>query len=179
MAVTVQRREVVFQGRIFQVRRDWVQLPDGRVTSWDILQHPGAVTIVPVDGEGYVWFVRQYRHAVGETLLEFPAGTLEPTEAPLSCAQRELAEEIGQAAAHWRSLGTFYLAPGYSSERMEVFLAQDLSPRPASLDADEILQPERYPLAQVATWMRDGTIRDAKTLAAWLLAEPYLQIPMD
>jgi len=165
---------VVFEGRVFRVRRDWVARADGRVTVWDIIEHPGAVTMVPVDAEGQVWFVRQYRHAVGETLLEFPAGTLEPDEEPLACAQRELAEEIGRAAARWTQLGAFYLAPGYSSERMVAFLARDLSPATGHLDADEILRPERYPLAQVDEWMRTGRIRDAKTLAAWLLAKPHL-----
>lgn len=170
----VQRSQVLFQGRVFRVRRDWVRTPDGRTVTWDIVEHHGAVTIVPVDAQGQVWFVRQYRHAVGETILEFPAGTLEPGEEPLACAQRELAEEIGRAAAHWRRLGTFYLAPGYSTEQMTVFLARDLRPAQGQLDADEILRPERYPLAQVDAWIRGGHLRDAKTLAAWLLARPYL-----
>ncbi len=174
MPLPIQRSEVVFRGRVFRVRRDWVQRADGRVVTWDVVEHHGAVTMVPVDEDGQVWFVRQYRHAVGETILEFPAGTLEPGEAPLACAQRELAEEIGRAAARWTRLGAFYLAPGYSTEHMVVFLARDLRPAQAALDADEILRPERYPIAEVDQWMRDGRIRDAKTLAAWLLARPHL-----
>ncbi len=174
MPLPVQRTEVVFTGRVFRVRRDWVQTPAGRVVPWDVVEHHGAVTIVPVDAEGQVWFVRQYRHAVGETLLEFPAGTLEPDEEPLACAQRELAEEIGRAARRWTHLGAFFLAPGYSTERMEVFLARDLIPAQGQPDADEILRPERYPWQQVARWMAEGRIRDAKTLAAWTLARSHL-----
>ncbi|NPA26466.1 MAG: NUDIX hydrolase [Chloroflexi bacterium] len=173
--VEVLRRQVRLITRIFQLREDQVRTPDGRVHTWYILEHPGAVVIVPIDAQGRAWFVRQYRHAVGQVLLEFPAGTLEPNEPPLTCAQRELAEEIGMQADEWIPLGSFYVAPGYSSERMVAYLARGLRPvQGHALDEDEILQPEAHPIEQVDAWMREGRIQDGKSLAAWLLAQRYL-----
>ncbi|NPA06510.1 MAG: NUDIX hydrolase [Chloroflexi bacterium] len=173
--VEVLQREVLLTTRIFRLRADLVRAPDQRTHTWYVLEHPGSVVIVPIDAHGRVWFVRQYRHAVGRVLLEFPAGTLEPDESPLTCAQRELAEEIGMRATDWLELGTFYVAPGYSSERMVAYLARGLEPvSGASPDADELLKPEAYPLTQVETWMRTGRIQDGKSLAAWLLAQAHL-----
>ncbi len=163
-------RELLLATRVFKVFADRLAF-QGREHTWYVLEHPGAVVIVPVDAQGHVWFVRQYRHAIGDWLLEFPAGTLQPDEAPLACAQRELAEELGAQAAQWFELGSFYVAPGYSSERMWAFLAYDLKPVTGySLDPDEILRPERYPVAQVEQWIAQGALQDGKSLAAWLLA---------
>ncbi len=170
----LERSEEVFRGKIFTVRRDWVRLPQGRTTALDIIVHHGAVTIVPLDEQGRLWFVRQYRHAAGETLLEFPAGTLEPGESAEACAAREIREEIGLAAGHLRLLGRFYLAPGYSTEYMRVFLATDLHPAPLPPDADEFLEPVALPVAQVLLRAREGAFQDAKTLAALMLALPWL-----
>ncbi len=172
---TVERSEKVFQGRVFDVRRDWVRLPNGRTTALDIITHHGAVTIVPLDKQGQLWLVRQYRHAAGTMLLEFPAGTLEPNEAPEVCAAREIREEIGMAAENLQLLGTFYLAPGYSTEYMHVYLATDLSPAPLPPDADEILEPVTLPIDEILNLARAGQIQDAKTLAALMLALPYLK----
>ncbi|NPA93692.1 MAG: NUDIX hydrolase [Chloroflexi bacterium] len=172
---TVERSEKVFQGRVFDVRRDWVRLPNGRTTALDIITHHGAVTLVPLDEQGRLWFVQQYRHAAGTTLLEFPAGTLEPNEAPEACAAREIREEIGMAAENLQLLGTFYLAPGYSTEYMHVYLATGLSPAPLPPDADEILEPVALPIDEVLNLAHAGQLQDAKTLAALMLALPYLK----
>lgn len=175
MGFEVERSERVFQGRVFDVRRDWVRLPNGRTTALDIIQHHGAVTVVPLDEAGHLWFVRQYRHAAGVTLLELPAGTLAPDEAPQVCAARELQEEIGCNARHWQPLGTFYLAPGYSTEFMHLFLATGLYPSRLEADADEVLEPVRLPVAEAYRRAWAGEVQDAKTLAALLLAWPYLR----
>ena len=175
MAFEVQRSAVVFQGRVFEVRRDWVRLPNGHETALDIVQHDGAVTIVPLDGEGHLWFVRQYRHAAGTDLLEFPAGTLEPDEAPEVCAARELREEIGLAARRLTPLGTFFLAPGYSTEFMHLFLAEELYPAPLAQDEDEVLEPLRLPVAEAYRRAWAGEIEDGKTLAALFMAWPHLR----
>jgi ADP-ribose pyrophosphatase len=166
--------QAVYQGRAFSVRKDQVKLPDGAETTLDIVEHSGAVTILPIDSDGQVWFVRQYRHAAGIEMLELPAGTLEPGEAPESCAHREIREEIGMGAGKLQRMGTFYLAPGYSTEFMHIFLATDLSPAPLEGDIDEFLSVECFSLAQIPSLIQTGAIADAKTLAAFQLAEPHL-----
>jgi 8-oxo-dGTP pyrophosphatase MutT (NUDIX family) len=167
----------IYQGRAFSVRKDQVRLPDGAETHLDIVEHIGAVTILPFDEDGNIWFVRQYRHAAALELLELPAGTLEPGEPPEICAHREIREEIGMRADTLQKIGEFYLAPGYSTEFMHIFLGTDLSPDPLEGDIDEFLQVEQIALERIPALIRAGEIVDAKTLAAFQLAEPYLPIP--
>jgi ADP-ribose pyrophosphatase len=166
--------ETLHHGRAFNVRRDEIRLPDGKTVRLDIVDHVGAVTLVPVDDQKRVWFVRQYRHAAGEVLLELPAGMVESGELPLDCARREIREEIGMAAGRIELIGEFYLAPGYSSEFMRVFLATDLRPDPLPGDADEFISVEPIPLEVVLRMIESGKIRDAKTLASLMLAKRYL-----
>jgi len=161
--------EITYQGRAFTVRRDQVQAPDGQILKLDIVQHIGAVTILPVDELGQVWFVRQYRHATGKNLLELPAGTLTPGELPENCAAREIREETGMGARTMVKLGSFFLAPGYSTEYMHVFLASDLYPDPLPGDEDEFLSVEKVPLEHVRDLVRSGEILDSKTLSALYL----------
>jgi ADP-ribose pyrophosphatase len=166
--------KITYRGRVLDVRQDRVRLPDGGTADLDVVAHSGAVTILPLDQEGQIWFVRQYRHAAGEMLLELPAGTLEEKEDPAECAGREVREETGMGAEHLRLLGEFFLAPGYSTEYMYVFLATGLFSAPLAADSDEYLSVERVPVQQVYQLALGGTIRDAKTLAALLLARPFL-----
>ncbi len=166
--------EVIYDGRVFDIRHERVSYPDGRVAELDILRHGGAVTIVPVDGEGQIWFVRQYRHGAGGLMLELPAGTLSENEPPQVCAEREIREEIGMAAGQMEGIGEFYLAPGYSTEYMYVYLATGLRPDPLQKDADEFLTPEAYSVRQAYAMLRENRLRDAKTVAALALAEPVL-----
>lgn len=175
MSFQLIRSELIYQGKAFDVRRDQVQTPDHRVMALDIVAHVGAVTIVPQDDQGNIWFVRQYRHAAGRELLELPAGTLEAGEEPQISARRELREEIGLAARSLRKIGDFYLAPGYSTEFMHVFLATGLYPDPLPGDTDEFLSAIAFPIAQVDQMIRQGEIKDAKTLAALHLTAPYLR----
>lgn len=175
MKFKILSSEIITHGRIFEVRRDQVRYPDGRVTDYDIIIHAGAVTIVPINDKGEIWFVRQYRHAIGETLLELPAGTLEEGELPEVCANRELREEIGYAAGNLRPLGAFFLAPGYSSEYMHIYLATQLIHDPLKPDADEFLQVETLPIANVLNMIENDEFKDAKTIAALSLARPYLE----
>ena len=166
--------EPVYQGKAFRVRRDQVRLPDGQAARLDIVEHIGAVTILPLDADGRIWFVRQYRHAAAQELLELPAGTLEPGEPPEACARREIREETGLAAGELRKLGEFFLAPGYSTEYMHVFLATDLHPDPLPGDQDEFLSVEAHLAGEVFEMIARGEIQDAKTLAALLLARAWL-----
>ena len=166
--------ESIFKGRAFDIRRDHVRLPDGRTTRLEIVNHIGSVVIVPIDQRGSLHFVRQYRHAAGQDMLELPAGTLEPGEDPLSCARREVREETGMAADQIRDIGGFYLAPGYSTEFMRVYLATDLRQDPLEADEDEFLSVEKLPVAEAIALAENGGLPDAKSLAALLLAKPYL-----
>jgi ADP-ribose pyrophosphatase len=167
--------QILFEGRVFEVRRDQVRYPDGRIADFDLVQHGGAVAILPLDSEGRIWFVRQYRHAAGQMLLELPAGTLEDDEAPEACAHREIREEIGMAANKLELLGQFYLAPGYSSEIMYAYLATDLRKDPLEQDADEYLEAEAFLRGEVQEMLRQNQIRDAKTIALLSMARPFLQ----
>lgn len=166
--------ETTYRGRVFDVRRDHVRLPDGGDIHLDVVAHSGAVTVVPIDESGRVYLVRQYRHAVGEDLLEFPAGTLEEGEDPESCAARELREEVGMAGADFRLIGTFYLAPGYSTEFMFVYLARNLSPSPLPGDEDEFLSVETMGIQDLYAMADRGDLKDAKSLAALHLARRYV-----
>lgn len=167
--------EVIYPGRAFTIRRDQVRLPDGRTTYLDIVEHHGSVVIIPVDSEGNLLFVRQYRHAAGLSLLELPAGVLEPGEDPMDCARREIREETGYAAKKMELLGQFYLAPGYSTELMSVFLATELYLAPLAADADEFLKVERMPVHDALQWAVSGEMPDAKSLAALYLARLRLE----
>ncbi|MBM3151519.1 MAG: NUDIX hydrolase [Chloroflexi bacterium] len=166
--------EIVYPGRAFTVRRDHLRLPDGRTTRFDIVEHHSSVVIVPLDRDGNLVFVRQYRHAAGLDLLELPAGVIEPGEEPEACARREVREEIGLAAGRMEAVGGFYLAPGYSTEYMHVYLATGLEPGPLKADPDEFLQVEPIPLAQALSLADGGKIPDSKSLAALLLARKRL-----
>jgi ADP-ribose pyrophosphatase len=176
MTFELLKSEIVYPGRAFTIRCDTLRLPDGRETGFDIVEHVGSVVILPLDANGHLLFVRQYRHAAGLDLLELPAGTLDEGEDPAACARRELREETGMAAGRLEPLGGFYLAPGYSTEYMHVYLATDLHYNPLQADADEFLSVERIPTANALAMVERGEIPDAKSLAAFLLARKHLEM---
>ena len=169
------RSEILLQGRAFKIRRDHLKTPDGQETKFEIVEHGGSVVVIPVDAEGNMWFVRQYRHAAGKDLLELPAGTRDGDEPYEECAAREIREETGMEAGTLIEVGSFYLAPGYSTEYMGVFLATDLKHNPLDPDADEFLSVEKFPVKQALTLVASGEVPDAKSLAALLLARPHLE----
>ena len=171
----IQRRKTIYRGKAFVIEAVDVQLPDGRKTKYDLVKHPGAVTIVPLDADHKLHFVRQYRLGAEGLLLELPAGTLGKDEDPLECAKREIREEVGMRAEKWIKLGDFFLAPGYSSEHMTIFLALDLHPDPMKRDDDEFLAVETIPVETVLEMVKTNQINDGKSLAALLLALPYLE----
>jgi ADP-ribose pyrophosphatase len=176
MPFELLKTEIVYPGRAFTIRRDTLRLPDGHEARFDIVEHVGSVVILPLDDHGNLLFVRQYRHASGKNLLELPAGTLDEGEAPESCARREVREETGMAAGQLDHLGGFYLAPGYSTEYMHVYLATGLHPDPLEADADEFLAVESVPLGTALVMAKRGEIPDAKSLAAILLAQSRLEV---
>lgn len=166
-----------FAGRAFRVRVDEVEYAPGRTHHIEIVEHADAVTLLPVDETGRVWLVRQYRHAVGQPLLELPAGTLEPGEDVPTAARRELREEVGHTASRLEKLAEFWLAPGYSTELMHAFLATDLTPAPLPQDDDENIVVERLTVPEVWTAIQAGHIRDAKSLTTLLLGAHRLNWP--
>jgi ADP-ribose pyrophosphatase len=175
MSFELLKSETVYAGRAFAIRRDTLRLPDGRENSFDIVVHIGSVIILPLDSKGQLLFVRQYRHAAGLELLELPAGTLDPGESPGTCAAREVREETGMAAGKLDHLGGFYLAPGYSTEYMHVYLATGLRHDPLNPDDDEFLSVEKYPLKEALAMFERGEIQDAKSIAAILLARKLME----
>ncbi len=162
----------IYDGRIINLRLDEVELPDGRHARREVVEHPGASVIVPVDQQGRVYLVRQYRDAAAEELLELPAGKLEPGEEPLACARRECLEELGLEAGSWTHLASFYSSPGFCDELLHCFLARELRQGVSDADRDEFLTPESWPLANLAELL--GQLKDAKSIAGLLLAQRAL-----
>ena len=159
--------ELLYDGRIVKLRRDAVQVPNGNTALREVVEHPGGVAILPLDADGSVIVVRQYRSPLAQMVLEIPAGKLEYGEDPRSCAVRELEEEIGATAA-LTALGTIYSSPGFCTEQIHLYLARELSFGPCHPDEDEFLLPERIPLAQLTDMALSGELTDGKTVAAVL-----------
>lgn len=169
------KSETILQGRAFKIRRDYLQTPHGQETRLEIIEHGGSVVIIPIDHEGNILFVRQYRHATGQDMLELPAGTRDGDEPYEACAAREIREETGMEADKLEKVGEFYLAPGYSTEFMAVFLATDLKHNPLDADEDEFLSVEKIPLRTAIEMLEGGKVKDAKSLAGFLLAKSHLE----
>ena len=169
------KSETILQGRAFKIRRDSLKTSEGLETKLEIIEHGGSVVILPIDNEGNILFVRQYRHATGQDLLELPAGTRDGDELYEDCAARETREETGMEAGTLEKLGEFYLAPGYSTEFMAAFLATDLRHNPLDADEDEVLSIERIPVKKAFELALSGKLPDAKSLAVLLLAKSHLE----
>ena len=160
----------IYDGRIIKVRVDDILMRNGNQSVREVVDHANAVVICPIDDEGNVHLVRQYRYAAKQMLLELPAGLVEEGENPDDCAQRELAEEIGYASRNLRILGGFWSSPGFCTEFMYAYLAKDLVPRRLQADDDEDIQIEKVPLSRIPQLIRLGEIQDAKSIAVLLMA---------
>lgn len=161
--------EPVFDGKLLHVRRDTVRLPDGTLATREHIVHPGAVLIVPVLPDGRFVVERQYRYPVDRVMIEFPAGKLDPGEAELDTARRELREEAGYDAATWTFLGTIHTIVSYTNEKVDFFVAEGLSHVGAKLDDGEFLEIVTMSLDEMLVALDRGEITDAKTVAALLL----------
>ena len=166
--------EKIFDGRILHIRRDTVELPGGGRSFREVVDHPGGVCVLALDGEDRVLIVSQYRYPYNKVLRELPAGKLERGEDPREAAIRELREETGAVAGTFESLGELYPSPGYCGEIIRMYLARDLTFGEAHLDEDEFLNLERVPFDQLVEQVLSGEIRDAKTIAAVLKAKVLL-----
>jgi ADP-ribose pyrophosphatase len=155
----------VYKGRIVDLRLEEVTLPNGVTMTIEMIRHPGAAAIVPLDDEGHVTLIHQFRHAAGGFIWEIPAGKLDDGEQPIACAARELQEEVGLAAGELIHLGSILTAPGFCDERIHLYLARALTRVEQRLEHDEVLTISRMPLARAINMIASGEIEDAKTIA--------------
>lgn len=167
--------ETVFEGRLLQVRCDRVRLPDGGESTREYIVHPGAVVIIPVFDNGELLLERQHRYPLHRDFIELPAGKIDPGEADLACAKRELEEETGYTASEWREVTTIYPCIGYSNERLAFYLARGLTPGRHGRDRDEFLEILRLPFGEAMDWLRDGKICETKTVVGLFWLEKMLE----
>ncbi len=165
---------IVYAGRVLRLAVESVRLPNGASCDLEIIRHPGAAAVVPVDDDGAVILVRQFRHAAGAWILEVPAGKLDAGEKPEACAARELEEETGYRAGALRSLGDILTTPGFTDERIWLFLARGLTPSRQNLQRDEALTVERLPLDRAVEMALRGELTDAKSVCALVRARDAL-----
>jgi ADP-ribose pyrophosphatase len=160
----------IFEGRICALRVDTVRLEDGRTATREIIEHDPVVAMVPVEADGTVVLIRQFRLATGGVMLEIPAGIVDPGEDAVTAAQRELREETGLRATKLTQMAEFFASPGFLTELMTIFLAEGLEPAPLDADEDEDIVIRRVSLDEAVRLVEDGQIKDAKSVAGILLA---------
>lgn len=161
--------EIVFQGRLLKLYKKRERYPSGHIADLEVVVHPGAVLIVPFLKKDKIVFIRQYRPVIKSFIWELPAGTLKKSERPLSCAKRELVEEIGYIAGKWERIGYIYPAPGYTTEKITIYKAGLLQKTEAIKEDDEIIEPMAFSKKEIIHMINIGRIVDAKTLCALLL----------
>ena len=173
-AELLNRREI-FKGRVVDLSVDQVRMPNGKSTELEVIRHPGAAAMVPLMDSGEVLLVRQYRYATGGWLVEVPAGKLDEGEAPEVCAARELEEEVGMKPAELLPLGWIWTTPGFTDERIWLYLCRGLSPAQQNLEDDEVLTVESRSLPEAIGMVHRGEICDGKSVCALLRADAYLR----
>ena len=171
LAEEVLSEDVSWEGRIFNVDRLQVRLPDGRTALRDVVRHPGAVAVVALTDDGRICLVRQYRTALGRVTVEIPAGKLDPGEDPLDCARRELTEETGMAAQHMAFLTTIATSAGFADETIHIYMATGLSFVGSDPDTDEFINVDLVDLTELVDAVLDGRIEDAKTVLGALVCD--------
>ncbi|MCP4694235.1 MAG: NUDIX hydrolase [Desulfobacterales bacterium] len=171
----VNSSAIIHRGRVFTLSRENVTLMNGVTMDVDVIRHPGAAAIVPRISEKNILLIRQYRHAIGDYIWEIPAGTLDPNETIETCAKRELTEETGHAAGEMQKIGEIVPVPGYSDERIHIFLADNLTPSHQNLDADEVLDVHEIPFSDAISMIQAGEIMDSKTISGLYMALPRFE----
>lgn len=173
MNYEVVEKQVVFTGKKVRLELHHLKTDDGTRHVREICVHPGAVVILPILPDGRVLLIRNLRYTVGEYLLELPAGTLEPGEAPMNCAGRELIEETGYLARRLKPLASFYASPGILTEKMHTFVATDLVPQAGEKDEGEEIEPQPMTWDEAMDAIRAGQIVDSKTIATLLYYDRF------
>jgi ADP-ribose pyrophosphatase len=165
--------ELAYDGNFLKVSRDRVKLPDGKITQREFIRHPGAVVILALFDDGRVLLERQYRYPNDQVFIEFPAGKIDPGEAPLACAKRELEEETGYTATDWHYVCTIHNAIAYSDEHLDLFLARGLTAGDARLDDGEFLETFTATLPEMLEMVKRGEITDVKTVIGTFWLEKF------
>lgn len=169
------KSDKVYQGKIINLRIDTVELPDQKYSKREIIEHPGAVAVVPITEDNKIVMVKQFRKAAEDCLLEVPAGKLEIGEEPLDCAKRELLEETGYKSDNLEYLFKFYTSPGFCNEEISVFVAKDLIKDVAQPDEDEYIEIEKYGIDELVEKISKEEIKDAKTITSILYIKNLLK----
>ena len=170
MSATINSRTTLYQGRVFKLIRENATLDNGVTTDMEFVEHPGATAIIPMLNESRVLLLKQYRHPLRKYIWEIPAGTIDPQESVINCAKRELIEETGYSANQWQKLGEITPVPGYSDERIHIYLATELQTAEQDLDRDEIINIHEVDFSEALEMIKTGKIQDAKSIAGLYLA---------
>ncbi len=165
-----------YHGRLISFQLEETTLPNGTTMNLEVVRHPGAAAVVPVDEQGHVILVRQFRPVVGDFILELPAGKLDAGEDAAASARRELREEVGLEADEMIFLATVLTAPGYSDERVSLYLTRPLVPGATQHEPEEVMSVQRMPLSEAIELVHNGGINDAKTMIGLLLAQAKLSV---
>ena len=168
-------RKPIFKGRVVDLSVDEVRIPNGNTCELEMIRHPGAAAVVPVTEAGQVLLVRQFRYAAGGWLLEIPAGKLDAGEAPQVCTRREVEEETGFRTGRLVPMGWIWTTPGFTDEKIWLYLATELTEATQNLQSDEVLTVESMPLDDAVELAASGEIRDAKSVCALLRARRHLR----
>jgi ADP-ribose pyrophosphatase len=166
----MNREKIVFNGRLIKLCIKRHRYPNGYLTDMEIVRHPGAALIIPILNKDKVILIRQYRPVISSYIWELPAGTFRRNELPLSCAKRELLEEIGYVAKKWHKVGYIYTAPGYTTEKIHIFTAENLKARGFKKEPDELIYPMIVSKRQLQKMAESGAITDGKTISALAMA---------
>jgi ADP-ribose pyrophosphatase len=171
----VLKSEMVFRGKVFGVRRDWVQEPGGVKATREVITHPGSVVVLPLMNDGKILMIRQYRHATRQFLWELVAGRIDEGESVKKAAARELKEETGYAANRFTEFLDVFPTPGFLEERMHILLAEGLKPGEAEPEADEKIISRSFSLEELKRMMKMGKLRDGKSIAGILYYLEFLK----
>ena len=175
MTAKINDRITIYRGKVFTLVRENVTLENGTTTDVEFIEHPGATAIIPFLDDTRIVLLKQYRHALKKYIWEIPAGTLDPQEEIIGCAKRELIEETGYSANRWQKLGEITPVPGYSDERIHIFLATELQPAEQHLDEDEVIQVQEVDFLKAFEMIGNGEIQDAKSIAGLFMASAWLK----
>jgi len=162
----MKKKKSIFKGKLLKLHTERRRLPNGYVATLEVITHPGAALIVPFLSKNEIIFLRQYRPVINSYIYELPAGTLDRGESPFVCAKREIIEETGYAARRIKRIGFIYPAPGYTNEKITIFIAEGLCKKETKMCADEVLRSFSVDKARTKKLLKDGKIVDAKTICA-------------